>query len=329
MLEALGIAEVEERVYQLVLDLPAATAAELARAGDLSSSAVHKALASLQANGLVSRTPGSTPRFSPVRPDIAVEVLILRRQEELERTRLTTSALVERFNKAMDGASSRELVEVISGKEAFAQRFIQLEQSATKELMALDKPPYVTSAPRCKEVELEALGRGVHWRSIYHRDGLAAPGRLDAVRELVDAGEEARVLASVPLKLVIADRRLGLIPLKLEPGREDAVLLHASPLLDALAMLFDTLWERAVPIRFTGNGQASSVRRESPALSPTDERVLTLMSAGFKDVAISRQLGLGLSTVERRIRRIMQQLGAETRFQAGQQAVEKGWLKQV
>ena len=39
-----------------------------------------------------------------------------------------------------------------------------------------------------------------------------------------------------------------------------------------------------------------------------------------------RKLGIGLRTVRRRIAELMTDLGVDTRFQAGVEAVRRGWL---
>ncbi|MGD0557044.1 MAG: hypothetical protein ABSA93_18950 [Streptosporangiaceae bacterium] len=47
---------------------------------------------------------------------------------------------------------------------------------------------------------------------------------------------------------------------------------------------------------------------------------------GLTDAAIARHLGAHLRTVQRRVRGLLDRLGAATRFQAGLQAVRRGWL---
>ena len=54
--------------------------------------------------------------------------------------------------------------------------------------------------------------------------------------------------------------------------------------------------------------------------------ILTLLAAGASDATIARQSGISQRTVERRVRALMDQLGAGTRFQAGVQAARRGWL---
>jgi DNA-binding NarL/FixJ family response regulator len=59
-------------------------------------------------------------------------------------------------------------------------------------------------------------------------------------------------------------------------------------------------------------------------LSTRDQQLLALLAAGLTDQAIARKLGVALRTVERRVRRMMDGLGARTRFQAGLQAAARG-----
>ena len=50
------------------------------------------------------------------------------------------------------------------------------------------------------------------------------------------------------------------------------------------------------------------------------------LAAGAKDEQIARTMGLSLRTIRRRIADLMIELGADTRFQAGAEAVRRGWL---
>ena len=54
--------------------------------------------------------------------------------------------------------------------------------------------------------------------------------------------------------------------------------------------------------------------------------MLELMAAGLKDEIVARRLGLSTRTLRRRIAGVMRELGADTRFQAGCEAVRRGWL---
>jgi DNA-binding NarL/FixJ family response regulator len=101
--------------------------------------------------------------------------------------------------------------------------------------------------------------------------------------------------------------------LRLEEPDTAALVVHPSPILEAIIMLFELLWERAAPI---GAGVADEQGR-SERLTPGDEEIVSLLAAGFTDQAVALQLGISLRTVTRLIKRIMETTGAQTRFQAG------------
>lgn len=325
MLEAVGLSDVEERVYRALLSQPRATIDEIGRAiGAREMVTVTEACASLETKGLVSRVADGM--VVATRPDVAIEALVLQRQEELERVRMEAARLLEDFRGATRLTNPAELVEIVTTREAVHQRFMQLQQGIKTELLIFDSPPY-TAPPRVNEVELELLSSGVICRSIYARAAVELEGAISIIHQMIEAGEQARVVPGLPLKMVIADRRLALVPLSLDvPGmQEGALLLHPSALLGALTTLFDTLWERAAPIGLKADDlEVGDAGRDE--LSPRDRNLLALVAAGLKDEAIARQLGLGVRTVRRDVSRMMRLLGAETRFQGGLQAAKRGWL---
>ena len=70
------------------------------------------------------------------------------------------------------------------------------------------------------------------------------------------------------------------------------------------------------------------VRTELPA--PTDEEraVATLLVTGMTDEMAARRLGLSRRTFRRRLKALMDKLGARSRFQAGFMLAETGWTEQ-
>jgi DNA-binding NarL/FixJ family response regulator len=61
-------------------------------------------------------------------------------------------------------------------------------------------------------------------------------------------------------------------------------------------------------------------------ISERDATIVRLMAAGVADASIARQTGISQRTVERRVRFVMDRLGARTRFQAAVQATRRGWI---
>ncbi|MER7348759.1 LuxR C-terminal-related transcriptional regulator [Streptomyces aurantiacus] len=329
VLSGLGVGPGDERVYRALLAAPGSTPAELAAATGLTEARVRRHAASLAGLGLLTGAEGEAgdagdvgpvntedeagaagdARLTPAPPDVALEVLALRRQEEIAHARLAAAGLAEEFRAGrLRGGSSP--VQLLRGREAIAQQFFQTQQMAKSEILILDKPPYVVEPLRRQDtVQRERLDKGLRYRAIYDQAGLDGPGRVEATRDLAARGEESRVLADVPLKLVVADRKVALVPFVL-PSEEEILVLQQSALLDGLIALFDLLWQRATPL-----WPAGPVAHDT--LSPDDELLLAHLRAGLTDSAIARRLGVAQRTVERRMSRIMAVLGVRTRFQAG------------
>jgi sugar-specific transcriptional regulator TrmB len=331
MLQALGLTAAEEAVYQALLGQPHMSLDELGDSGVLGAQAAEPVLASLEEKGLVSRLPGVPRRFSVTSPEYALEMLILSREEELRRARKLADQLTQRFRDSRRDDDPAELVEVVSGADAVSRRWAQLLHAARKEVCGLDRPP---CSENSRQLERALAARGVSVRFIYDRAVFDLP---DLARELLDgvaAGEQARVMSGVPMKLYLVDGRYGMLALEKGSGSvTSALVIHPSSLLDALARLFDSLWQRAVPISQPSGRPEHAAGRGEPS-APTDPEapsshdvvLLTLLATGLTDEAIARQLDVSQRTVQRYIRGLMDRLGADTRFQAGLQAARRGWL---
>lgn len=316
-LRAAGLSEVEERLYRTLLRIRRGSITQLAAFANRSPVVTRRALQRLESLGLVNRQ-GTPSRFVPATPDTAIEALILRRQEELERCRLVAASLAAEYRDAT--SDTADLVELLNG-ESISQRYVQLLTNARSEVLMFDKPPYI--GPPDNPLELEILARGISWRAIYAQEALELPGRIAQLRAWNAAGEQARVAANVPLKLVLVDRKVALLPLTPDGrGADDTgVLVHPSSLLTTLLMLFDMVWERALPLH-AGNQSG----HDAGQLAAEDRMLLQMLAAGLKDQAIARQLDVSLRTVRRRLAHLMTITGATSRFQLALAAVRRGWL---
>jgi DNA-binding NarL/FixJ family response regulator len=169
-------------------------------------------------------------------------------------------------------------------------------------------------------VEAEMLRRGIAYRALYDTAGLATRSIQAQIEPAIAMGEQARVIPEAPVKLILSDRRLALLPLQSNPTMIDSVVaVHPSAMLDALSALFEELWRTALPL------SAPTARpRGTDLLTPEDARLVTLLTAGLPDQAVARQLGLSYRTFQRRVGALIELLGVRTRFQAGLQAAFRG-----
>ncbi|MFD8323000.1 helix-turn-helix transcriptional regulator [Kitasatospora purpeofusca] len=333
MLEPFGVTGSEETLYRVLLTAGDATLAALAESVGQSPALTGRRLRALEAKGLVVRTRGRSVRFRAAPPDLAIEVLALDQQQRIERAR---AAAAEFAALRPGGARSRGVpLMVVRGPEANTRRYLQAQLAAREEVLILDKPPYLADGVEPQyDLQLELMARGVTYRTVYDSRSLEEPGQFERVEQLVRAGERARVVNGVPLKMLITDRSSGLLPLGSGDPREggshegasheggprdggprESVALEPSPLLDGLLALFESLWAQGTPLW--------SSPREA-GLDTVGRRMLGYAIAGCTDAAIARRTGLSKRTVERRMRALMDALGARTRFQAGLQASRRG-----
>ncbi|MEV4399180.1 LuxR C-terminal-related transcriptional regulator [Nonomuraea sp. NPDC049607] len=306
-LEALGLGPAEEELYELLVECSPASLDRLA--AGFAGPGLPALLSGLESKGLINRLPDEPPRYVAVAPDVALDALLTVAEEGLARARERAADLDDAFQQRASGQQQPLVVEVITGAAAVRQRLHQLQRAARHQVRTFSQPPYFDRHASVA-AHRELLERGITSRVIYERDFIDRPGALRLIEEMIGAGQLARVLPSLPMKLYLVDDRFALLVLRYESPDSAALLVHPSGLLEALSRLFEGTWERALPMRLTGS-------REAPQ---DDERLIALLLTGLTDEAIARQLGIGYRTAQRRIAELMTRLGAHTRFQAGVQA---------
>lgn len=326
MFQALGLSPSEESLYTVLIHSPRSTVAELATYGSVSSQQATRDVHRLVQQGLANRLPGRQARYIAVAPDIAIEPLLAKREDELRRARLISSDLMNAFHEASRQDHPAELVEIITGQGNIRSRTDQLPDAAREQIRGFDRPPYVMSPDEDVNQEASRIREGVSYRVVYSAQAVMWPGRLEGdIREACAAGEQARVRPDLPTKLWIVDDKMALIPIKSgQHAIATCFIVRPCDLLDSLIALFEAEWERAIPLRaFLREDPA---RRNTGELDETRTAVMSCLAAGLTDEGIARSLGCSLRTAQRQIRRLMHELNASSRFQAGMEARQRGWV---
>lgn len=272
--------------------------------------------------------PGESPEPA-TSPATTLRLLVRRRQAllrqesaELERLCTYADGLAER-PPAVLGAGRSGTPEVLSGAEDITTRVRHMLAAARSEVLILDRPPGIRGLPD-PAPDGEALGpaigdlldRGVIVRTVLDREWMKHPGRPQTLGALTERGLQARVGAHLPTRLIVVDRHSCLLPPSAAGDGAEPVLVPGGALLRrAVLPLFETLWDRATPV---GNPDSD--------LTTSQRELLSLLASGLKDEAIARRLGIHVHTARRRISGMLDDLDAGTRFQAGAQAVIRGWL---
>jgi sugar-specific transcriptional regulator TrmB/DNA-binding CsgD family transcriptional regulator len=327
VLEAAGLTAAEESTYLTLVRQGSAPVPQLADRTELTAAQVSRALAGLHRKGLVHRTPAPHDKVVPVPPDLAVEQLIQRRMEELERTREAAHRLADEAQHRVANRSTEDLIEIVSGRAAVGRAFDRVQRTARREMRVLVAPPFA-KPNEVNRTQLDREAAGVVYRGVYDASVLDDQASAAAAAVHVRSGEQARLIHSLPTKLAIADSELALLPLSYSTSAHDAALLvHPCGLLDALVALFETVWALATPLSL-GDGLlgGSDTLVADQGISAGDRQLLSLLVAGLTDEAVAARLGVSRRTVVRRVQHLIELTNSRSRLQLGWQARERAWL---
>jgi sugar-specific transcriptional regulator TrmB/DNA-binding CsgD family transcriptional regulator len=319
-LRVLGLSEDEIRVYQHLLRTGPASVTELDLAVPDRTAEIEATLGGLVQAGLARRSGSDHTRYLPVPPDAGLEALTLRREAELKQARIEVLNAYDEFRRTVHNESTTHLIEVVTGS-AIVQRIHQIKDSAQREILAIDSPPYYLGAGP-NQVEIEQLGRGVAYRVVYSPESVEVPGYLaENILPCVEAGEQARVLPDVPAKLTIIDSAIAFVSMSVRDTdvNRSLLIIRPSSLLTALIGMFELCWRSALPLH-------ASVGTEDDRLEPIERRLLALLATGAADDTVARTLGISRRTFFRYLERLMSRTGANTRFQLALHAAREQWL---
>ncbi|RPK89581.1 LuxR family transcriptional regulator [Streptomyces sp. ADI98-10] len=324
MLGAIGLDERQETAYRALVAAGAAELTDLAHRLALSEADAERVLRRLERQGLAARSSARPGRWVAAPPGVALGALLIQQRHELEQAEQASALLAEEYRAEASEPAVHDLVEVVTGAGAVAQRFHQLQLGAVSEVCALvtGKPIAVTGMEN--ESEERATSRGVSYRVVVEREVLSTPSGTLELSAALSRDEQCRVVDRVPTKLVVADGSLAMVPLTGRGEEPAALVVHASGLLESLMGLFEVVWREAMPLRLGEGG--GGVREDGVGPDPTDLEILSLLLAGLTDASVAKQLDLGLRTVQRRVKGLMELTGVSTRLQLGWHAYERGWV---
>ncbi|WP_406510672.1 helix-turn-helix domain-containing protein [Streptomyces sp. NBC_00212] len=324
MLGAIGLDETQESAYRALVAVGAAEVSDLAHRLALPENETERALRRLERQGLAAQSSARTGRWVAAPPGVALGALLTQQRHELDQAELAAALLAAEYRVEAAEPAVHDLVEVVTGASAVAHRFHQLQLGAAEEVCALvtGKPVAVTGMDN--ESEERASIRGVAYRVVIEREVLSLPAGIVELSAALGRDEQVRTVDRVPTKLVVADRSLAMVPLTGRGAEPAALVVHASGLLESLMGLFEAVWKDALPLRLGGGGRG--IVEEARGPDATDLEILSLLLAGMTDASAAKQLELGLRTVQRRVKGLMELTGVTTRLQLGWHAYERGWV---
>ena len=277
---------------------------------------------------ILPHTPAGPAWLRPASPDLALQGVLAGHQNRIahdtERLLAGHRRLTEaqaRYGTTMHGRFPEHLAEVIADRTQISDLSASLVNTARRDWMTLDD--LATEMPLTEDFAappLPAAAGMVRCRSIYAAAAMDDPAARRIIHTCAQAGERARLLPEVAMKMKLADHTTAMLPLT-RTGTAAALVVRAPVIVDALREYFELLWDRATPVTAPGSPAAGQDQ-----LPPAQRRVLELMAEGLPDAAIARRAGISITTVRRHITAIMKRLGVPSRFAAGAAAQRRGLI---
>jgi sugar-specific transcriptional regulator TrmB len=247
-LSRLGLTSYEAKAYLALIRRDSYTAAQVARQAGLPRQRIYDVLGSLVEKGLATARPGSVVKYAATPPELAIERLVSARRQALQLLERESASLLDQLQPAwaagQEHSDPLEYIEVLRDRRAINERFAELQKQVKREILVFTRPPY--ARPPQENIEgLEVL-RSHTARSVYEFSIFEDPDATEGVRRFIEAGEEARFVEHLPLKLVIIDETIVMFGMQ-DPvaGSSDLTIVcveHPS-LARILKVAFDSIWE--------------------------------------------------------------------------------------
>lgn len=321
-LQLLGLSPDQEAVYRGLLGAPESASSALAERIGLSVAEVAVALDVLTAMGLVTHREN---RYATTPPDVAIEGLIEQHERrieqekaQLELSRDVVGELVQEFLAANTGADAGDAVELIADAHVVRSRLYELSMSAQRRTCTMVPggaipPAAVESSLR---IDRALLARGISVRTVVSETAAADATVCGYLEQIEEAGAQVRIHPNPPCVMVLVDESAVVA---MGNGRGGAYVIPGSSIVAAMDSLFEMVWNEGAPRSVSGDFPGGFGEARS-------RQIVALLAKGYKDEAIARRLGVSTRTVRRMVADAVALLGAESRFQAGVLAAQKGWL---
>lgn len=308
-------------IYLAMIESPSVTRNELIRRG-FDADYVDRAIPVFVRRGLAR--PLGENLWEALPPDIALPAFAARLEEYARAVRASAPAMARTYARNVVKQPDPSGYNRLSTLDEIALATQQCLATAESHVFALrNSSPYTRY--------LLELPTDFHATQVRNEHGhpLSSQVTLDTellaherVNEVIAArssvNEQYRFAASLPFSAIANDRGRAVIDIYGPAGESLGLSISTPEAAGAIRKVAEWAWRLATPWQV---GMTASAE-----LGPRDQRILQLLASGTTDSIIARQLGVSQRTVERRVRDVMDRLGADTRFEAGVLAAKSGLI---
>lgn len=323
----LGFTAEQEGVYRLLLSLGPSDLKTLAEQSHLDDERLHAALDGLTDRGVIHLDATGVHVPDPrVVLGSAIEELeeqLWSRYRRVSATRTEIGELHSLYAASSRTSQDHADFERLDGVEAVRARIAELSFFARSSVLAIHPggPQSPAALEASRPLDRRAIRRGMHIRVIHDRSVLDDALNRAYLDELVLLGVQVRVADDLVERLIVLDDQVAVVPIDPSDSHRGAVVVRHAGVIVGLLGLFNRVWETADASPWTPSGAG-----EDLVVTDQDKRLLALLAAGCTDEVAAREFGVSVRHLRRRIARLMSDLGARSRFEAGVQASRRGWL---
>lgn len=319
--------ELTTRIYLLLLRLTSPRRKTLAEEG-YTTEEIRSALSSLQSRGLVDATRREVIEVFP--PDTTLPAYAANLERQARATRSAIEGLTHTYYETRTtGSATRRnpdvsLLDTVPDIEAAFFRAAGKAESRIVRLVARsDRMDQVVirHAESIIASPATSTNPGLERMVVFEQSILEVDGAFNALATIRADGIDVRLTPHLAFSVLAVDRAAAVIDIShLDPAGGGSLYVQQRQLASALMDMCIGLYSLSTPLPRTSTGPSLG------RLTSRDRQIIALLAAGASDTTIARQLGISQRTVERRVRLVMEELGATTRFQAGAIAATRGFL---
>lgn len=333
-LSGVGLDRLTEAVYRTMLVQPRWGVTDLSLGLGCSEARIRSALDRLAELNLLRVSiddgdgDGDGDEMIPVSPDFGLRLLLNNAQRDLlnhqQRFADTEAAVLRLIDESTQNSHGRHEIERLEGVGAIRARLAELTHGCVDQCLSFMPGGAQSAASRAASHPLDEIliERNVATYTLYLDSVRNDSATYDYAAWLTAHGGQVRTVPVLPVRMVLFDGTVAVVPTDPEDTKQGAVQLCGRGVMAALTALFWQVWDNAKPFGVPGLQD-----RDDQGLTGQETELLKLLAQGHTDEVAARRLGVGLRTVRRMMSELMGRLEARSRFEAGFKAAERGWIE--
>jgi DNA-binding CsgD family transcriptional regulator len=321
-----GVSADADLVYRTLLTFGPGTRRNLGTELVMPVRRIDDALAELGAAGAVTATTGErnatrrSPTWVAAPPDRVVAALRARRlcladgRVLAESHRRVVRGLRDRLGALALPLSGPALGGMLDDRVRYL-RTRELSRARYAELLPGRRETLTINTEQAFDAESARTGAEMDQRLIAQGTRMRIIGVPPADQDTLDPAEprhpayEVREALRVPLKLFVMDRSVAWVPADPDHIERGYLEIGHPEVVDALAQLFERHWADATD---PGIGAVTPI-----VLSGREQTLVDLLALGHTDITAAAHLRISARSVTNTLRRLMDRLGVDNRFQLG------------